>query len=181
MIGGSDGKAMVEPTGTSGGTATVKQIPLDVYKKDELLILAGPYYNARAGRGMVLDDEIVIGVKASPRREECCFDLVGDKRIKQATMWHRLDANQNMTASFNPANMVCYGCKLRGPHSVIGRDGQEPVVMVVTDQNFPPVLFSENNGACIAILRIEFGSMKEIGFAIGLAISDKKNFPRKTE
>jgi hypothetical protein len=44
-------------------------------------------------------------------------------------------------------------------------------VLVVSDQNFPPVLFSENNGTCIAILRIEFGSIKEIGFAIGDMLS----------
>jgi hypothetical protein len=59
-------------------------------------------------------------VKATPKRLECGFDVAGDKRLKQATMRHRLDVNQNMTASFNPANMVCYGCKARGPHSVIG-------------------------------------------------------------
>ncbi len=33
------------------------------------------------------------------------------------------------------------------------------------------MLFSENNGACIEILRIEFGSIKEIGFAIGDMLS----------
>jgi hypothetical protein len=54
---------------------------------------------------------------------------------------------------------------------VIGGDGQEPVVIVATDQNFPPVLFSENAGACIAILRVEFGTIKEIGFAIGDMLS----------
>jgi hypothetical protein len=166
-----DGKATVKPPGTAGGTATVKQIPPDVYTKDEFLIPAGPYYNVRAGRGMVIEDEIVMGVKATPKRLECGFDVAGDKRLKQATMRHRLDVNQNMTASFNPANMVCYGCKARGPHSVIGGEGQDPVVLVVSDQNFPPVLFSENNGACIAILRIEFGSIKEIGFAIGDMLS----------
>ncbi len=40
-------------------------------------------------------------------------------------------------------------------------EGQEPVVLVATYQNFPRVLFSENNGACIAVCKF-----KEIGFAM---------------
>ncbi len=75
---------------------------------------------------MVIEDEIVMGVKATPKRLECGFDVAGDKRLKQALMRHRLDVNQNMTASFNPANMVCYGCKARGPHSVIGGERTGP-------------------------------------------------------
>jgi hypothetical protein len=120
---------------------------------------------------MAMEEELVMGVTSQEKRIECGFDIAGDKRIKQAVMRHRLDTNMNMTASFNPANMMCYGCKERSPHSVIGGEGQEPVVLVATDQNFPPVLFSENTGACIAVLRVEFGSMKEIGFAIGDMLS----------
>ena len=48
---------------------------------------------------MVIEDEIVMGVKATPKRLECGFDVAGDKRLKQAMMRHRLDVNQNMTAS----------------------------------------------------------------------------------
>jgi hypothetical protein len=166
-----DGKATVKPGVTTGESATVKHSPPDVYKKDEFLIPAGPYYNVRAGRGMAVEEELVLGTTSQAKRVECGFDVAGDKRIKQAIMRHRLDANMNMTASFNPANMICHGCKERSPHSVIGGDGQEPVVIVATDQNFPPVLFSENAGACIAILRVEFGTIKEIGFAIGDMLS----------
>jgi hypothetical protein len=39
--------------------------------------------------------------------------------------------------------------------------------MVATDQNFPPVLFSENDEPCIGILRMEYGTAKELGFAVG--------------
>lgn len=46
-----------------------------------------------------------------------------------------------------------------------------PVVIVTSDQNFPPVLFGEDTGACIWVLRIEFGSIREIGFAIGDMVS----------
>jgi hypothetical protein len=48
-----------------------------------------------------------------------------------------------------------------------GRDDGKPVVIVASDQNFPPVLYSKDGDACIAILRIEFGTAKELGFAVG--------------
>jgi len=67
-----------------------------------------------------MEEELVMGVTSQEKRIECGFDIAGDKRIKQAVMRHRLDTNMNMTASFNPANMMCYGCKERSPHSVIG-------------------------------------------------------------
>ena len=54
-----------------------------------------------------MEEELVMGVTSQEKRIECGFDIAGDKRIKQAVMRHRLDANMNMTASFNPANMMC--------------------------------------------------------------------------
>ncbi len=107
-----------------------------------------------------MEEELVMGATSQAKRIECSFDLAGDKRIKQAVMCHRLDTNMNMTASFKPANMVCHDCTERSPHSVIGGEGREPVVLVATYQNFPRVLFSENNGACIAVCKFkEIGSL----------------------
>ncbi len=37
--------------------------------------------------------------------------------------------------------------KVRGKHSVVGADSGEPVVLVITDQNFPAVLYSGDGGA----------------------------------
>jgi ribosomal protein L13E len=70
-----DGKATVKPVVTSGQAATVKHASPDVYTKDEHLIPAGPYYNVRAGRGMVMEEEIVMGVTSQVKRTECGFDL----------------------------------------------------------------------------------------------------------
>ena len=50
---------------------------------------------------MAVEEELVLGTTSQAKRVECGFDVAGDKRIKQATMRHRLDANMNMTASFN--------------------------------------------------------------------------------
>ncbi len=51
-------------------------------------------------------------------------------------------------------------------HSVVGAEDGRPVVLVASDQNFPPVLFSKDGDACVGIMRIEFGTAKELGFAV---------------
>jgi hypothetical protein len=78
-----------------------------------------------------------------------------------------MDRAMTISASFDPANLICSGCKERGPHSVVGSPDGDPVVMVVTDQNFPAVMFSRDENPCIAVVRVEDGSTKEIGFLIG--------------
>jgi hypothetical protein len=77
-----------------------------------------------------------------------------------------MDTMQNITCSFNPADLTCEGCKGRGKHSVVGVDNGEPVVLVVTDQNFPPVLYSSDGGACIGVVRVEHASIRDIGFLV---------------
>jgi hypothetical protein len=62
--------------------------------------------------------------------------------------------------------MKCSGCQARGVHSVVGAEDGKPVVLVASDQNFPPVLFSKDGDACVGIMRIEFGTAKELGFAV---------------
>jgi hypothetical protein len=173
---GKDGgvKATVKPDGagkkgddkgTVSTKATVKPTP-DVYKVDDTLMPAGPYYSVRTNRSQMDENEVVMGETMYPKRKEGGFDSE-DNRVRQAVMWHRMDTNANITASFDPSDMVCRGCKVRGPHSVVGGEDQRPVVLVVTDQNFPAALFSEDSGDCIGIVRVEFGSIKEIGFVIG--------------
>jgi hypothetical protein len=146
-------------TGTEDGT--------DVYELDEDMIRAGPYYNVRAARARAMEDEVVLWDGRKEKRKEAAFNIKGEGRLSMVEWRHRLDVGQNITLSFNPANMRCNGCKVRGQHSVIGADDGKPVVLVACDQNFPPVLLSEDNGACIGILRMEYGSVKELGLAVG--------------
>jgi hypothetical protein len=156
---------MVEQRELEAGAGTVDKS--DVYELDEDLIRAGPYYNVRAARARAMEDEVVLGDGRKEKRKEAAFNIKGEGRLSQVEWRHRLDVGQNITLSFNPANMRCNGCKARGQHSVIGSDDGKPVVLVACDQNFPPVLFSEDDGACIGILRMEYGSVKELGFAVG--------------
>ena len=110
---------------------------------------------------------ILVGDGKNEKRKEAGFDLGGDSRVKQTILRHRMDTMQNITCSFNPADMTCSGCKVRGKHSVVGADSGEPVVLVITDQNFPAVLYSGDGGACIGVVRVEFGSIRDIGFLVG--------------
>jgi hypothetical protein len=111
--------------------------------------------------------EHVVGVAVNEKRKEAGFTVAGDKRILQAHMRFRMDRAMCISASFDPANLICTGCKERGPHSVVGSPDGEPVVMAVTDQNFPAVMYSKDSRSCIAVVRVEDGTTKEIGFLIG--------------
>ncbi len=87
---------------------------------------------------------MVLGDGRIEKRKEAAFNIKGEGRLGSVKWRHRMDVGQNITLSFNPANMRCSGCKVRGQHSVIGADDGMPVVLVACDQNFPPVLFSEH-------------------------------------
>jgi hypothetical protein len=108
----------------------------------------------------------VLGDLRGHKRKEAGFNIKVENRLEKVVWRHRLDERQNFSTSFNPANMKCMGCPGRGIHSVVGRVDGKPVVIVAGDQNFPPVLFSDNADACIGILRIEYGTVKELRFAV---------------
>jgi len=167
--GQTDGKtkAPVKPNNVNLGQTKAADKPIpDVFYTDESIFPAGPYYNVRAGMARIGEQEILVGEGKQEKRREAGFDLGGDNRIKQTILRHRMDTMQNITCSFNPADLTCEGCKGRGKHSVVGADNGEPVVLVVTDQNFPPVLYSGDGGACIGVVRVEFGSIRDIGFLV---------------
>jgi hypothetical protein len=161
-------KAPVKPPSSTniGQTkAADKPVP-DVYYTDESIFPAGPYYNVRAGRARLSEQEILVGEGKTEKRKEAGFDLAGDNRVKQTILRHRMDVMQNISCSFNPADLMCEGCKGRGKHSVVGAENGEPVVLVITDQNFPPVLYSGDGGNCIGVVRVEHGSIRDIGFLV---------------
>jgi hypothetical protein len=114
----------------------------DVYEVDEGMIPAGPYYNVKASRMIALENELLLGDGRGIRRKEAGFNIRGEGRLSKVVWRHRLDEGCNTTVSFNPANMRCSGCLVRGEHSVVGAEDGRPVVLVASDQNFPPALFS---------------------------------------
>jgi hypothetical protein len=65
--------------------------------------------------------------------------------------------------------MICTSCVVRGRHRVLRRETERedtvddsPIVFVLTDQCFPPVLPPESTGECVKILRIEDGGVMEL-------------------
>ncbi len=138
-----------------------------MYTLDDDIFPAGPYFNVRAAKVARAEEEIVVGEAAHDKRKEAGFTLSGDRRVLQAKMRYRMDRGMCISASFDPSNMICTGCKSRGAHSVIGSETGEPVVLIVTDQNFPAVLYSADEGQCIGIVRLEDGSIRDIGFLVG--------------
>jgi hypothetical protein len=151
-------KAPVKPPSMNiGQTKAVDKPVPDVYYMDKSIFPAGPYYNVRAGRTRLSEQEIVVGEGKMEKRREAGFDLAGDNRVKQTILRHRMDAMQNISCSFNLADLMCEGCKGRGKHAVVGAENGEPVVLVITDQNFPPVLYSGDGGACIGVEGLSMG------------------------
>jgi hypothetical protein len=139
-----------------------------VYTLDEDLFPAGPYVNERAAKASMAEEEIVVGEASHEKRKEAGFTLSGDRRVLQAKMRYSMDRGMFISASFDPSIMMCTGCKSRGPHSVAGNKNGEPVViLVVTDQTFPAVMYSADEGQCIGVVRLEDGSIKDSGFLVG--------------
>jgi hypothetical protein len=105
----SDRKAQHEKSPRSAEAEKIK----DVFKTDESIVAAGPYHTVRAGRQALMAGEMKLmgNVKRDAARE-AGFCLAGDSRIKQAHLRHRLDVMLNMSLSFDPATMMCTGCKV---------------------------------------------------------------------
>jgi hypothetical protein len=140
----------------------------DVFKVDNTLMAAGPYYKVKGARAKKYGPMETCGDGGEGRGEkrEGTFCLEGDERVRCTVKRYREGVLSNMTLSFDPSTMMCTGCTNRGPHSVIGAEDGKPVVFVATDQNFPPVLYSKDKENCMAILRIEDGTIKDVSFAV---------------
>jgi len=150
------------------GKNKVESVTADVFKVDNNLMPAGPYYNIKASRAKKFGNLEVIGDGGDGRveRREGTFCLEGDGRVRKTVKRYREEPPMNMTLSFDPSSLICVGCTKRGPHSVAGLDDGKPIVLVACDQSFPPVLFSKDEESCIAVMRIEDGGIKEISYAV---------------
>jgi len=88
------------------------------------------------------------------------FLVKGDERFFRNFNDSSIERRVNMSASFQ-YNGTCHTC-LNGLHDAWqGRDGQ-PVVMVAGDHHFPANIPAREDGECIRILRVEYGSLAEI-------------------
>jgi hypothetical protein len=88
------------------------------------------------------------------------FDIEGDQRQFRAKNFHDARGGRNVSTSFEPEGLSCLACET--PHSLAGRiEREEPVVVVLCDQNFPPIL-PTIDGRCLIIVRVEDARLFEL-------------------
>jgi hypothetical protein len=88
------------------------------------------------------------------------FEVKGDTRQFVAKNFHDTTGGRNISASVEPEGLDCLVCEKKhniGESIEVG----SPVAVVVSDQNFPPVLPTED-GNCVVVIRVEDGRLFEI-------------------
>jgi len=110
-----------------------------------------------------------IGGIASGQGESFCgsFFNKGDNRVLRTVYKEDIPSQSVSSLSFNPVKWVCTACPKS--HPIFGGAGGNWTVIVLADQNFPGLLPSAE-GKCLAIIRLEKGTMTElVDFAINIA------------
>jgi hypothetical protein len=88
------------------------------------------------------------------------FMVAGDERQFAAQNYHVTDGGRNVSTSVSAGDLRCLPCGLRHSYRE-SIAGGSPVVVVLCDQSFPPILPS-NNGNCTVVIRIEDGLLFEM-------------------
>jgi hypothetical protein len=88
------------------------------------------------------------------------FEVKDDQRQFRAKNFHDARGGRNVSSSLELEGMLCLACEKQ--HSLSERmEREEPVALVLCDQNFPPIL-PTNDGRCISVIRIEDGRLFEL-------------------
>ena len=88
------------------------------------------------------------------------FRNMGDDRHEMVKENNLLASASNISLSFDPVRMICKACTI--PHSVGKRGEQHRPVFVVSDQCFPALTPPEGPGGCLAIMRMEDATLREL-------------------
>jgi hypothetical protein len=88
------------------------------------------------------------------------FDVKGDTRQFVAKNFHDTKGGRNISASIDPEGLDCLVCEKK--HNIGDSiEAGSPVAVVVSDQNFSPVLPTDD-GNCVVVIQIEDGRLFEI-------------------
>ncbi len=155
-------QASLRALGKTSGTQTGRRLQR-MSVDDPDMIKSEQYLSIRAGR-KAADNTTAIG--STGRREgvrmkveEGTFCNPEDNRIQKTTIRFRTEEMMVVSCSFELGSMMCSNCESRGKHSVLnGADGG-PVVFIGTDQHFPAVLPSLDQGSCMNVVRVEDGGL----------------------
>jgi hypothetical protein len=109
------------------------------------------------------------------------LDCMGDTEILKTFRGSRITAggvtvNQNISATFDPANLKCVICE--NPHYILSKGLDEsPPIIIFSDQNFVSTL--SGGKSCIAIVRLEDASIPEL-VELSLEMLDRHRPPAGT-
>ncbi len=95
------------------------------------------------------------------------FNVVDDTRQFSVQNYHLVGQRRNVSSTVSmppigsPDPMGCLSCS--DPHSLTESLGKgTPVVIVLSDQAFPPVLPPVGDGRCVVIMRVEDCELREL-------------------
>ncbi len=123
------------------------------------------FYTIRASRERTQNNVVLGAVHRFGREERCSersnagFRVENDARCFKAMNFHRTDVKRNVSASVT-VDLECLSCE--NQHCIKNNiNNSNPVVVVLTDQAFPPVLPAKDN-KCVVVIRVEDGYLSEI-------------------
>ncbi len=158
------GKGKNEPPPTpateESGSTTQNERTQPTFKQQYFVIRA---QRARQSAGIELGGVGSYGrgtAKEKVTGKEQGFEINGDQRQFRAKNFHDARGGRNVSSSLEPEGMLCLACEKQ--HSLNERiEREEPVALVLCDQNFPPIL-PTNDGKCIFVIRVEDGRLFEL-------------------
>ncbi len=123
------------------------------------------FYTIRASRERTQNNVVLAAVHGFGREGRCSdrtnsgFRVENDARCFKAMNFHRTDVKRNVSASVT-VDLSCLSCdKLHCIKETI--NNSNPLVVVLTDQAFPPILPAKEN-KCVVVIRVEDGYLSEI-------------------
>jgi hypothetical protein len=88
------------------------------------------------------------------------FNVKGDTRQFVAKNFHDTTGGRNISTSCGPEGLECLVCEKR--HNIGNNiEAGTPVAVIVSDQNFLPVLPTDD-GKCVVVIRVEDGRLFEL-------------------
>jgi hypothetical protein len=121
-------------------------------------------------------------VKSVNFKSVSSLDCIGDTEVLKTFRGTRASssggaAHQSISFSFDPATLTCISCK--SPHKIFesGIRDTGASTIIFCDQNFVPTLYGGNS--CVAIARLEDGSLREIA-DLALEVLERQSVPPGT-
>jgi hypothetical protein len=127
------------------------------------------YANVRAARKDMCTVRPLYGSEVLVNNDLGTFCNSNDIRVNLANHRHCYQTKANISTSFALDTLICNTCTFKGKHHMLWRETERPdtvddspIVFVLSDRCFPPVLPLEAAGECVKIMRIEDGGVMEL-------------------